>query len=81
MTKREGRAILGGMLDPDGASARAQSPYRDTRPAACEPRRDGLTAPDIVVVTAIALCIAGIGRWHQAVESFATHVLGFPPLP
>ena len=62
-------------------TTRPAPPYRD-RPAADRSPADRSTlARDAVVVAAILLAIASIAHWSDAIEAFATTVLGFPKLP
>lgn len=69
------------MFDPKGDRRRAKGPYRDTNPNAPRARSDGLRPGDMLVVAAVVLSVAALGYWRDAVDVFATRVLGFPPLP
>ncbi len=63
-------------------TTRPETPYRK-RPAANDlgPSGRSTLARDAVVVAVIFLAILSIAHWSDAIETFATTVLGFPKLP
>ncbi|MFO0601633.1 MAG: hypothetical protein U0324_00595 [Polyangiales bacterium] len=62
-------------------TTRPATPYRDRPAADLSPADRSTLARDAVVVAAILLAIASIAHWSDAIEAFATTVLGFPKLP
>ncbi len=63
-------------------TTRPETPYRQ-HPAVEDRGHPGRStlARDAVVVAVIVLAILSIAHWSDAIETFATTVLGFPKLP
>jgi len=59
---------------------RPDSPYRQ-RPDDPAPTPRSTLGRDAAVVAVIFLAILSIARWSDAIDAFATSVLGFPKLP
>lgn len=59
---------------------RTQSPYRATARPDVPDERSDIRVRDLIVLAALALTLASIGQWPQAVDAFATRVMGFPAL-
>lgn len=68
------------MSDPSLRPRRAEGPYREALRRGARTVRDGISGHDLILLAALALCLASVSYWHLAVEAFATRVLGFPAL-
>jgi hypothetical protein len=61
--------------------SRPDTPYRKSPADVRPPPAPSTLRRDAAVVVVIFLAILSIAHWSDAIEAFATTVLGFPKLP
>lgn len=67
--------------DPVAMPPRPANPYRTHASQTIRTSLSFSIARDVAVVLMILAAIASIAHWSDAIETFATSVLGFPKLP